>query len=100
MPSFMGMPPSAVVMCCYAGNDKTAADKALEPLRRLGKVLSDDVKQMEYFEVLEEAHPPGDMEVIVKNGFVQNFSDELVQIIAGLYTGDTGPVLQSLCSSG
>jgi len=59
MPSFMGMPPSAIVMCCFVGDDKTIADAALKPLRNLGKVISDDVKQMEYFEVIEEAHPPG-----------------------------------------
>lgn len=94
LPSFMGMPPSAIVMCCYASDDQTAADKALRPLRNLGKIVSDDVKLKEYFEVLEEAHPPEGVVAIVKNGFVPDFSDDLVQTIAGLYTGETGPVLQ------
>ncbi|HTE57795.1 MAG TPA: FAD-binding oxidoreductase [Verrucomicrobiae bacterium] len=94
LPSFMGMPPSAIVMCCYASDDKSAADKALKPLRNLGKLVSDDVSRMEYFEVLEEAHPPEGTEVIVKNGFVSDFSDELAHTVAGLYTGETGPILQ------
>jgi len=34
------------------------------------------------------------VEVIVKNAFVSDFSDRLVQTIAGLYTGEAGPVLQ------
>jgi FAD/FMN-containing dehydrogenase len=92
--SFMGMPPSAIVMCCFAGDDKAAADKALEPFRHLGKVLSDDVKEKHYYEVLEEAHPPEGMYVINKNGFAQDFSDELIKVIADSYTGDTGPILQ------
>src|SRR5690606_30919017 len=33
LPSFMGMPPAAIVMCCYAGDDQAAADKALKPFR-------------------------------------------------------------------
>jgi FAD/FMN-containing dehydrogenase len=93
LPSFMGMPPSAIVMCCYAGDDKMKADKALKPFRKLGKVLNDDVKEKHYYEVLQEAHPPA-MRNIVKNGFVQHFSDELVQTIAGLYKDNTGPIFQ------
>jgi len=94
LPSFMGMPPSAIVMCCYAADDKPAADKAIQPFRQLGKVLKDDFKQKEYFEVLEEAHPPEGLEALVKNGFVPDFSDELAKAIVGMYSGDTGPVLQ------
>jgi FAD/FMN-containing dehydrogenase len=94
LPSFMGMPPSAIVMCCYATDDQAAADKALAPLRKLGKIVSDDIKQKEYFEVLEEAHPPEGVEAIVKNAFIPDFTDDLAQTIAGMYTGDTGPILQ------
>lgn len=94
MPSFMGNPPAALVMCCYAGDDEAAADTALAPLRKLGRIVNDDVKKKEYFEVLEEAHPPEGVEIIVKNGFVPDFSDELVKTIADLYGGETGPVLQ------
>lgn len=94
LPSFMGMPPSAIVMCCYAGDDKAAADEALKPFRSLGKVRSDDIKEKHYYEVLEEAHPPEGMYVINKNGLVQDFSDDLIKTIAASYTGDTGPVLQ------
>lgn len=56
MPSFMGMPPSAIVMCRYMG-DKNHAEEAIKPFRQLGKTLSDNVERKEYYEVLEEAHP-------------------------------------------
>lgn len=94
LPSFMGMPPSAMVMCCYANDDKAAADKALEPFRNLGKVVSDDVQEKHYYEVLEEAHPPEGLRNIVKNGYIDDFTDDFVQTIAGLYKGDTGPIFQ------
>ncbi len=94
LPSFMGMPPAAIVMCCYAGDDQAAADKALKPFRELGKVLSDDVTLKEYFEVLQEAHPPQGMYGIVKNGFVKDLDDKLIQTIAGSYSGEAGPILQ------
>lgn len=34
------------------------------------------------------------MKIINKTGFVPDFSDEFVKLIAGLYSGETGPVLQ------
>jgi FAD/FMN-containing dehydrogenase len=94
LPSFMGMPPSAIVMSCYASDDEIAANKALKPFRNLGKVLNDDIAHTDYFETLQEAHPPQGVYSIVKNGFVQDFSDELIQTIAGCYHGNIGPVLQ------
>lgn len=95
MPSFMGMPPSAIVLCCYASDDKVEADKALQPLRELGKVLNDDVTQKEYYEVLEEAHPPEGMKIVTKNIFVHDFGDELADTIAALYKDkEAGPILQ------
>jgi FAD/FMN-containing dehydrogenase len=95
MPSFMGMPPSAIVMCCFAGDDKAAADQALKPFRKLGKVLNDDVKEKHYYEVLEDAHPPEGMKIVTKNGFVGDFSDPLVKTIADMFVNpEAGPVLQ------
>lgn len=94
MPPFMGNPSSAMIMCCYAGDDETAARNAIQPLLELGNVVREDLKIKEYADVLEEAHPPQGVTVKVHDGFVPDFSDELIEAISGLYNEKGGPVLQ------
>lgn len=86
LPSFGEKPPSVLVLCCYAGEDEQAAMAAIEPLQKMGTVLSQTVGLKEYADVLEEAHPPGGLKAIVNNVFIQNFSDELVSTIVHAYS--------------
>lgn len=94
MPSFMGNPPAAMIMCCFADDDEAAAEAALQPFKELGKIVRQDVIRKDYAEVLEEAHPPQGVKIIVHDGFVDDFSDELIQTIAAQYSNEGGPVLQ------
>lgn len=94
MPSLGGNPASIMIMCCYAGDDKVQAMKAIEPLKNLGHVLQENILLKDYADVLEEAHPPQGVVVIAKNTFVKDFSDELIDTIAGLYGETSGPILQ------
>jgi FAD/FMN-containing dehydrogenase len=84
MPSFgPEMPSSFMVMCCWDTDDKEAAEAALKPLRNLdGEVISDDIKEKDYCDVLEEAHKPEGMKIIVNNTFVPELSDALIDTIA------------------
>ncbi len=81
LPSFMGNPPMFMMMCCYANDDKAAASKVIAELKALGEVVSEDVKEKYYAEVLEDAHPPEGVKITVKNVFVDEFSDELIDTI-------------------
>ena len=88
------MPAGVMVLVCYAGDDETAANSVIEPLRKLGDVVNDTVVRKSYVEVLEEAHPPAGMRIIVKNGFVRDFNDELIQIISETHGKPGAPALQ------
>lgn len=94
MPSMMGNPPSAIAWCCYAGDDEAVATKAIEPLLHIGTVVQNLVTKKNYADVLEEPHPPEGVKIIVKNGFVEDLSDELLADIATHYGKETSPVLQ------
>ena len=78
MPSFAGNPPGVMLLNCYAGDD----EQTIEPLKKLGKLVFQDVKKKAYAEVLEDAHPPQGVEIITKVMFVKDFSDEFIDAIA------------------
>lgn len=85
MPSFgPEMPAGATVLCCYAGEDEIAANIAFEPLTSLGKMIKKDLKIKEYYEVLEDAHPPEGVKIVVNNLFFKTFSDEVIAKIAAM----------------
>ena len=82
MPPFAGNPAAVMVMCCYAGTGPDAV-QALAPLLELGNVLQEDLKEMEYADLLEEGQQPPDfLRLIGKNVFVERFSDELIRTLA------------------
>jgi FAD/FMN-containing dehydrogenase len=90
MPSFGDQPATAMTVVCYAGDDETAAKQAIEPLASIGEVISKDIAQKTYAEVLEEAHPPEGMKIIVNDIFIQDFSDAAIDTMAA----QEGTVLQ------
>ena len=81
MPAFGDAPPAALVMLCYSGEDEAAAMQAIEPLKQLGTVTFQNVEKKNYTDVLEEAHAPEGVKIIVKNVFAQAFTDELIRAI-------------------
>ncbi len=94
MPAFAGNPPAAIVMACYASDDEARAKSAIDPLLQIGKVIQQDIQEKYYADVLEEAHMPEGVQVIVKNGLVKDFSDELIEAITSMYGQADSPALQ------
>ena len=81
MPSFGGNPPGVMLMCCYAGDWKEDADRIFEPLLKLGKVLTQTIQEKDYADVLEDAHAPEGVKVVVNNVFMPAFTDEVIETI-------------------
>ncbi len=94
MPAFFGNPPSALAWCCYAGDDEQAAQNAIDPLLRIGTVVQNGVVRKKYVDVLEEPHPPEGVKALVNNGFVDDLTDELIDLIAAKHCKEESPVLQ------
>lgn len=81
LPSFMGNPPMFMLTCCYAGSDQPAAEAALDPLKKLGEIVSEDIQEKNYSDILEDAHPPEGVKILVDNAFFKDFSDEVIDAI-------------------
>ncbi len=88
MPEFMGNPPGAMLLVCYNGTEEDGK-KAVEPLLHIGKVTMQNIAVKEYANVLEEAHPPEGIKVIVNNAFVKEMNEEVIEILASS-TGKPG----------
>lgn len=94
VPTFDNAPSVALVTCCYAGDDETAAIKAIEPLKQLGAVLEDTITQKKYFEVLEEGVVPPEVKIVVNNIFAEKFTDELIEKIVAAKQAMPNLILQ------
>lgn len=79
MPPMGESPASAQILGCYAGSDEAAAQKALAPLQGLPGVTAHEFKAIAYADILDEAHSPEGVEVVVDNVLVDDFSDELIK---------------------
>lgn len=88
MPGFGDFPAGATVYACDCGDDPAV----LEPLRSIGTVVSDEVAEAPYADVLEEAHPPPGVRAVINNVLVETVDAELADAIARLYDG-TGRVV-------
>lgn len=81
-PTFGEAAPPLAMMVCYAGDDEAAAAAAIDPIRKLGTVVDDQVRLMPYGEVLQPAGdlPPG-WRPRVRNRFVPALTGDLVTTI-------------------
>lgn len=93
MPEFMGNPPGAMLQVCYNG-DETAGKQAIEPLLKLGKVTMQNVQVKDYVDVLEEAHPPQGIKVVVNNCFIKAMNDEIIEMLANMLGKPGSPIVQ------
>lgn len=94
MPSMFGNPPSVLAWCCYAGDDETGMEKAIDPLLTIGTVVQNNIIKKPYASILEEPHPPEGVKINVRNGFVKEFSDELINAISSTHCKEISPALQ------
>lgn len=81
MPGFGDFPPGAMLFVAYCGDDPAAID----PLRTIGTVVSDEVAEKAYADVLEEAHPPPGVLPVIGNTLVDAVDDDLVSAVASAY---------------
>lgn len=91
---FAGGPEAPVeIHVAFDGDDPELAARALDPLRRLGTVLADDVALTAYADVLVDgAAPPPGIEVLAHGGFVDHGSvPEVLQLLAGVGTSPGSP---------
>ena len=82
-----GPSASATLQCCYAGLDRAAAARALEPFRQLTTVASDDIRAIPYANVLENVHHPAGVRIEARNTLVPDLGDELIAAIEELLGG-------------
>ena len=75
---FAGGPDAPVeILVTFDGDSEQAAAAALDPIRRLGTVLADDVRLKPYEDVLEEAQtPPPGIRFFSRNAFVDHANSE------------------------
>ncbi|MFF2454300.1 FAD-binding oxidoreductase [Isoptericola sp. NPDC058082] len=99
-PPVSDRPASASVLVCASHDDAAAAERAVEPLRRLGTVLSDTVATVPYADVLAEGghHPPG-LRLVGRNVLVPRLDDDVVAAVAAASAGDR-PVALALRALG
>ncbi|MFD6445112.1 FAD-binding oxidoreductase [Promicromonospora sp. NPDC060204] len=77
----------------FDGDDADAAARALEPLRKLGTVVADDVELMAYADVLVEGGtPPPGIHVVAHDGLVDQESvAETLRVLAETGTSPGAP---------
>jgi FAD/FMN-containing dehydrogenase len=92
-PSLFGMPPSAMVTLCHAGDDAGAAAEAIEPLLRIGTVTDNGVRERPYADILEDArHPPG-TRLVGRNVLLPSLDDAAVAAVAAAHRSGSATVL-------
>lgn len=93
MPAFPNSPAGIMIQCCYGSNNEANANKAIEPLKKLGTVFNASINKVPYAEVLQDAHAPGGIQIIVKSSFVEDFTDELIHEIETTHGKDKNKFL-------
>jgi FAD/FMN-containing dehydrogenase len=96
VPPMMGRPPMIMLRCCYASADEASATAALAPFRRLAPVEADDVRVVQYAEVLEEGHMPPGIRVQMRNAFLRTLDAEHAAASAALFRDGAAVELRSL----
>lgn len=94
LPNFNGNPPMAMLGLCYASDDEQKAKIVIESLQQIGKLTNEMVSLKDYAEVLEDAHPPKGVNVIVNNALIKEFTDEFIAGVADAYSSAQSMILQ------
>jgi FAD/FMN-containing dehydrogenase len=93
---FAGGPKAPIVVSvAYDGDDPELAATAIDPIRGLGTVLSDDVALTPYASVLVDGTPPPPgIQVVTRGAFVDGESVAgVLRILAEVGTSDGSPIL-------
>jgi FAD/FMN-containing dehydrogenase len=93
---FLGGPQAPLeILVAYDGDDPELAARAIDPIRRLGTVLTDDVTLMPYADVLEEGLvPPPGIQFLARSGFAEEDSvAKVLQILAEVGASERAPII-------
>jgi FAD/FMN-containing dehydrogenase len=93
---FLGGPEAPVeVLVVYDGDDPELAAQAIDPIRRLGTVLDDDVALTPYADVLEEGMiPPPGIRFLARSAFVDaDSAAKVLQILAEVGAAERSPII-------
>ena len=83
------------VLVAFDGDDADLAARAIDPIRRLGTVLQDDVALKPYGDILEEGLvPPPGLEFWTRSAFAEAGSAaKVMQILADVATTEGSPII-------
>jgi FAD/FMN-containing dehydrogenase len=83
------------IQVAFDGDDPEEAARALEPIRRLGTVIEDDVSLTAYADVLEDApSPPPGLQFVTRSAFVDKESvSELLRAVTEIAASPGSPFL-------
>jgi len=90
-----GSDAPAEIYVAFDGDDLEFADQAIDPIRRLGTVIDDDIALKPYSDTLEDggAPPPG-IQFAVRSAFVDRGSvPDIVHILAEARASEQPPVI-------
>ncbi|MBB5781896.1 FAD-binding oxidoreductase [Nonomuraea jabiensis] len=93
---FAGGPQAPVeIFVAFDGDDPELAAQALDPIRRLGTVIDDDVALKPYADVLVDgAIPPPGIRLVTRSGFADKESaPEVLRILAEVGASEGTPVI-------
>jgi FAD/FMN-containing dehydrogenase len=93
---FLGGPQAPVeILVAFDGDDAELAAAAIEPIRRLGTVLDDDVALTPYADILEEGMiPPPGIQFLAKSAFVDaDSAPKVLQILAEVGATERSPII-------
>ncbi|MDX6259085.1 MAG: hypothetical protein QOH84_773 [Kribbellaceae bacterium] len=93
---FLGGPNAPVeIAVAYDGDDPELAAQAIDPIRRLGTVLSDEVTLRPYADVLVDGMtPPPGIQLLTRSGFVDTSSvPEVLGILAEVGGAERSPII-------
>ncbi|WP_344220303.1 FAD-binding oxidoreductase [Kribbella sancticallisti] len=93
---FAGGPEAPLeILVAVDGDDPDLAAQALDPIRRLGTVIDDDVALTPYADILVDAPtPPPGFKVVTRGAFVDKESvSEALRILAEIGTSERSPAI-------
>jgi FAD/FMN-containing dehydrogenase len=93
---FAGGPDAPVeIRVAFDGDDPQRAARTLDPIRRLGTVLDDDVALTPYADILADgATPPPGIEILTRNAFIETESvPEVLHILAEVGASPRSPFI-------
>ncbi|TXK16308.1 FAD-binding oxidoreductase [Homoserinibacter sp. GY 40078] len=90
-----GVPPSAQIIVCYAGDDEAAGRAAIAPLLELPGVLGDDIARRPYLDLVNPAMTPPPVRMVGGHGLV-DLDDDLIADYVAAVAGFEAPTVASI----